>query len=94
MILPTNEALNALRALPGIGPWSAAVLLLRGLRRMDVFPPDDTGAARNLATLPGRSALFSRVETSAFAARFEDQRGYLYFIFLGNRLMADPVPPI
>jgi len=30
--------------LPGIGPWSAALILLCGLRRMDVFPQADTGA--------------------------------------------------
>ena len=86
---PTDDALKALQALPGIGPWSASVLLLRGLRRMDVFPPGDTGTARNLTALLGRSVLLTPAETSAFAARFGDRRGYLYFIFLGNRLMAD-----
>lgn len=89
LFLPTEEALTALQSLPGIGPWSAAVLLLRGLRRMDVFPPGDTGTARNLTALLGRSALLTPAETSAFAARFGDRQGYLYFIFLGNRLMTD-----
>ena len=87
--LPTDEAMAELIALPGIGPWSASVMMLRGLRRMEVFPPGDTGTARNLTAILGRDALLTPAETSAFAARFGDRRGYLYFIFLGNRLMAD-----
>jgi DNA-3-methyladenine glycosylase II len=91
--LPTDEAMAALIALPGIGPWSASVIMLRGLRRMEVFPPGDTGTARNLTAILGRETLLPPAETSAFAARFGDRRGYLYFIFLGNRLLADrPFP--
>lgn len=88
--LTTSDALKELQALPGIGPWSAAVLLLRGLRRMDAFPGGDTGAARNLTAILDRSALLTPAEASAFADRFGDRRGYLYFLCLGNRLLADP----
>ena len=86
--LPTDRALAALQALPGIGPWSAGVILLRGLRRMDVFPTGDVGAARNLPRLLGLDAPWSPAEASAFAARFGERRGYLYFLGLGGQLLA------
>jgi DNA-3-methyladenine glycosylase II len=86
--LPTPEAIAALRALPGIGPWSANLILLRGFRRLDVFPEGDVGAARNLTTLLQPPAPFTAGDASAFAARFGDQRGYLYFLALGDQLRA------
>ena len=82
--MPTDAALRELRAIPGIGPWSAALMLLRGLRRMDVFPPGDAGAARSLAALLGQSAPITPSEVSTFAGRFGERRGYLYFLGLGN----------
>ncbi len=86
--LPTPEALAALQALPGIGPWSANLILLRGFRRLDVFPEGDVGAARNLTELIQPPAPFTPDEACAFAAQFGDQRGYLYFLALGNQLRA------
>ena len=85
--LPTTGALETLRALPGIGPWSASLILLRGLRRMDVFPEGDVGAARNLTALLGLPNLLTPAEASAFAARFGGRRGYLYFLCLGGQLL-------
>jgi DNA-3-methyladenine glycosylase II len=84
--LPTLEAIAALRALPGIGPWSANLILLRGCRRLDVFPEGDVGAARNLTALLQPPVPFTAADASAFATRFGDQRGYLYFLALGNQL--------
>jgi DNA-3-methyladenine glycosylase II len=86
--LPTPEALAALRALPGIGPWSAGLILLRGFRRLDVFPEGDVGAARNLTALIEPPVPFTPASASAFAARFGDRRGYLYFLALGEQLRA------
>jgi DNA-3-methyladenine glycosylase II len=80
----TDDALRALVELPGIGRWSASLVLLRGLGRLDVFPPGDVGAARGLGALmrlgPGVS-LSRRVE------RFGAYRGYLYFYALGGSLL-------
>ena len=39
----------------GIGPWSAGLVLLRGIGRLDVFPPGDVGAARGLRTFEPRT---------------------------------------
>lgn len=84
--LPTTEALASLRTLPGIGPWSAGLILLRGLRRLDSFPEGDVGAARNLTALYAPPRPFTPATASACAARFGDQRGYLYFLGLGEQL--------
>ena len=46
-----EEALRFLAELQGIGPWSASLVLLRGLGRLDVFPPGDVGVARGLGSL-------------------------------------------
>ncbi len=86
--LPTSAALAALQALPGIGPWSAGLILLRGLRRLDVFPAGDVGAARNLPALLGRTERWSPADASAYAARFGERQGYLYFLGLGAQLLA------
>jgi 3-methyladenine DNA glycosylase/8-oxoguanine DNA glycosylase len=81
--LPTEHALRLLLTLPGIGPWSAALVLLRGFRRLDVFPPGDVGAQRSVAALleVGRDELAERVQ------RFGELRGYLYFLGLGASLL-------
>jgi len=83
--LSTGDALGRLRELPGIGPWSAALVLLRGLGRLEVFPPGDVGVAQRLAALmPPRR----RASVEHQAERFGDVRGYLYFCGLGNSLLA------
>lgn len=82
--MSTPEALRALVEQPGIGPWSASVALLRGLGRLDVFPPGDVGAMRGLRALlhlPPEAPLAPIVE------RFGAQRGYLYFCVLGGSLL-------
>jgi DNA-3-methyladenine glycosylase II len=53
--LPDDEVLERLTRLPGIGPWTAEIYLLFGLKRPDVFPAGDRAlqvAARNLKALP------------------------------------------
>ncbi|HET7598518.1 MAG TPA: hypothetical protein VFK15_16435, partial [Burkholderiales bacterium] len=69
---------------PGIGPWSAGLVLLRGFGRLDVFPPGDVGAARGLRTLMG---LPPQVPLEPVIERFGDLRGCLYFYALGTSLL-------
>ena len=79
------DAMKALTDLPGIGPWSAGLVLLRGLGRLDVFPSGDVGAERGLRTLlqKGREGRLGRI-----IERFGDHRGYLYFCALGGSLLS------
>jgi AraC family transcriptional regulator of adaptative response / DNA-3-methyladenine glycosylase II len=46
-----EEASRALLAVPGIGPWTAALVGLRGLADPDVWLPGDLALRRSLATL-------------------------------------------
>jgi DNA-3-methyladenine glycosylase II len=83
--LSSADALRFLTELPGIGPWSASLVLLRGLGRLDVFPPGDVGAVAGLRAL---MHLRSEAPLHRIIERFGDYRGYLYFYALGGRLRA------
>ncbi len=85
--LPSAAAMDILRALPGIGPWSAGLILLRGLRRMEIFPAGDVGAAKNLGRLLGVETPARDGGQQALMAEMGDTRGYLYFYALGWRLL-------
>jgi DNA-3-methyladenine glycosylase II len=84
--LSTADAMVQLQKLPGIGPWSAAVIALRGMRRLDAFPGGDTGAAKSLTVLLGAQQKLSPADAVDFANRLGDQRGYLYYLLLGSRM--------
>jgi AraC family transcriptional regulator, regulatory protein of adaptative response / DNA-3-methyladenine glycosylase II len=58
-----NRARKQLAALPGIGPWTAEVIAMRGLGDPDAFPVTDLGvrlAARQLGLPDGARALTER----------------------------------
>jgi DNA-3-methyladenine glycosylase II len=80
----SQDAAAILRRIKGIGPWTAAVILLRGLSRLDVFPGNDTGVASNIALLAG-SAPF---DTQSVLNALGPQRGMLYFCLLLAHLEA------
>lgn len=72
-----------LRGIKGIGPWTAAVILLRGFGRLDMFPGNDSGVAASLARVSGK-----RRDVEPIAAALGPQRGMLYFCLLLARLEA------
>lgn len=49
--LSGKQLLGRLAAVPGIGPWSAQVFMMRCLRRPDVFPASDLGIRAALMRL-------------------------------------------
>jgi AraC family transcriptional regulator of adaptative response / DNA-3-methyladenine glycosylase II len=49
-----DDAVARLRALPGIGEWTAQYVALRALREPDAFPADDLGLQRALTGEDGR----------------------------------------
>ena len=49
-----EDAVGALRALPGIGEWTAQYIAMRELREPDAFPAADIGLMRALADADGR----------------------------------------
>jgi DNA-3-methyladenine glycosylase II len=77
------DAALLLRGIKGIGPWTAAVILLRGLGRLDMFPGNDSSVAANLALVAGE-----RVDAGSVVETLGSQRGMLYFCLLLARLEA------
>ncbi len=75
------DAVALLCGIKGIGAWTAAVILLRGLGRLDVFPMNDSGVARSIAALAGGS-----VDVPTALALLGDERGMLYYHLLLARL--------
>jgi DNA-3-methyladenine glycosylase II len=80
--LPTPEAAERLCSIRGIGPWSAAVVLLRGMGRLDTFPLRDSGVARSLSLLSGEM----HVDQTELLERLGDTRGMLYYHLLLSRM--------
>ena len=81
--LPSDVAALLLQGIKGIGPWTAALILLRGLGRIDVLPGDDSGVRANLDRFAGK-----RVTTASVVEQLGTQRGMAYFCLLLARLEA------
>jgi DNA-3-methyladenine glycosylase II len=84
MLLPTAELMASLATHRGIGPWTAAVIALRGFGRLDLFPMNDSGVARSVKDLSGST----HVDVEALLRRLGQQRGMLYYHLLLGRLVA------
>uniref|UniRef100_A0AAU2VC54 DNA-3-methyladenine glycosylase II n=1 Tax=Streptomyces sp. NBC_00003 TaxID=2903608 RepID=A0AAU2VC54_9ACTN len=70
---PFDEVKQFLLSLPGIGPWSASFILVRGLGRMDQMPAD-TPALKAAARAYGQA--LSAQEFEALATRYGHWQGY------------------
>jgi DNA-3-methyladenine glycosylase II len=80
----TDELVARLATFKGIGPWTAAVIALRGFGRLDIFPMNDSGVARSLRELSGDPD----IDGGAILKRLGAQRGMLYYHLLLGRLAA------
>lgn len=76
------EAIELLCRVKGIGPWTATVILLRGLGRLDVFPMNDSSVARNLRLIAGDAPL----DIEQILGELGPQKGMLYYHLLLARL--------
>lgn len=73
---PFEEAVARLCDLPGVGPWTAAYVRLRGLADHDAFPATDLGVIRSMRRLhPAGDALTVR-DIAAIAEAWRPWRGY------------------
>lgn len=79
---PSPDAVELLCRIKGIGPWTATVILLRGLGRLDVFPMNDSSVVRNLAFIAGSAP----VNIEEVLGALGPQRGMLYYHLLLARL--------
>jgi DNA-3-methyladenine glycosylase II len=62
-----DDAVSALKMLPGIGDWTAQYIAMRELREPDAFPAGDIALQRALETLTGgpvtRAQVLARAES-------------------------------
>ncbi|MEJ1976204.1 MAG: AlkA N-terminal domain-containing protein [Acetobacteraceae bacterium] len=68
-----EEAVARLKALPGIGEWTAQYIAMRAMREPDAFPAADIGLLRALATPAGRP---TPAQLLARAAAWRPWRAY------------------
>jgi DNA-3-methyladenine glycosylase II len=70
--MPHDEALASLRSLPGIGPWTAEAIRLRGCGMVDELPENEEASLRAAAALYDRPA----IDRDAFNRLAEAWRPY------------------
>lgn len=92
--LDDAQAGATLRAVPGIGPWTAGVYLLMALRRPDVWPPGDLGLHKSMHESRCVAALPSSLLAAEHALRWRPWRAVaarmLWHAYLGRRGLALP----
>ena len=84
-----GEAIGRLKALPGIGEWTAQYIAMRQLREPDAFPVGDIGLLRAMAGADGQ-----RPTTQALQARAEAWRPWRAYAALHlwtGEVIADPL---
>jgi len=61
-----EDTVARLRAIRGVGEWTAQYIALRAIREMDAFPATDIGLLRGVASMDGEkttsASLLSRAE--------------------------------
>ncbi|MEM7213346.1 MAG: hypothetical protein AAF479_15910 [Pseudomonadota bacterium] len=73
--LPDEEVVERLCTLEGVGRWTAEVVLMRALGRLDAFPAADLGVIKYLARdLLGRGKSATEREMRRFAERWRPYR--------------------
>ncbi len=82
--LSTPDLIASLVSHKGIGPWTGAVVALRGFGRLDVFPMNDSGAEAGLRKLSGDP----KIRAEPIIAALSPQQGMLYYHLLLGRLDA------
>jgi DNA-3-methyladenine glycosylase II len=70
-----DEVSRWLRAIPGVGPWSATFIMIRGLGRMEHIPYDDQALQRIAGAVYGGSPLPAG-ELQRLADHYGDLQGY------------------
>ncbi|MEU6327875.1 DNA-3-methyladenine glycosylase 2 family protein [Streptomyces sp. NPDC047049] len=80
--LPVDHALAELRTLPGIGPFSAELILIRGAGHPDVFPRHEPRVHKAIATAYGLGAPTTDDVTplAEIADRWKPYRSWVAFL--------------
>ena len=71
-----DDAVAALDAVPGIGPWTAHYIAMRALRYPDAFPAGDLGLRKALGALEGNGGIPSEAALERRAEVWRPWRAY------------------
>ena len=82
--LPTDEAIARLRELPGIGPFSAELILLRGAGHPDAFPTAETRLHDEMAHAYGLTEP-SKADLAAIAEAWRPYRTWVSLLLRTRR---------
>ena len=74
--LTDEEAIARLTDIPGVGRWTAEIVLMRGLGRPDIFPAGDLGLQTAVQRLLGRADRPREDELRALADQWQGWRSY------------------
>lgn len=86
--LPTDKALERLQALPGIGPFSAALVLIRGAGAPDVFTTSEPRLLQRIQAAYRLPADADSADFAGVAAAWRPLRSWVGFL-----LRSQPGPP-
>ncbi len=84
--LDDQSAIDFLTGLKGIGRWSAQYVLLRGSRRLNVFPADDVGFQNKLGKWLHLDEQLDYEGVHRVIRRWRTYGGIIYFFMLLNHL--------
>ncbi|MGZ5502843.1 MAG: DNA-3-methyladenine glycosylase family protein [Halobacteriota archaeon] len=83
----TQEILDHLCALRGVGMWTAELTALRGLNRLDVIPADDLGLRRWIAHYYCNNRLITSTQARDVAQRWGNWKGLAgYYLIIAGLL--------
>ena len=75
----TEEIIDQLKALKGVGEWTANYVAMKCLRRMDAVTYTDAGLLNGFKMLKHRDVKPERNELEAFFSQFPDWEAYVVF---------------
>jgi DNA-3-methyladenine glycosylase II len=93
-ILPDDELMAELTAIPGIGPWTVQGALLIALQHEDVVPAGDTALRKAVQAVYQLDHLPSRQEVLAIAEKWRPYRGLATSYLFSAAFEPAEVPPV
>jgi DNA-3-methyladenine glycosylase II len=93
-LLPDDEVIAALTAVPGIGPWTAQGALVISLQREDVVLPGDLALRKAVRSVYQLDHLPSEQEMLAIAGKWRPYRTLgTFYVYSAPFQPAPPAPP-
>ncbi|OPX63648.1 MULTISPECIES: DNA-3-methyladenine glycosylase [unclassified Methanoregula] len=89
--MDTEQIIDDLVKIRGIGRWTAELTILRGLHRPDAFPADDVGIRRFISEFYLSGRKITAAEARIFSERWGAWKGFAaYYLEVADHLGIDP----